>query len=161
MHRHLEFLTSGLIVLYNNSWTVYVIPIPTVYHTCKSMHSFWRYSCLKKERLLLQSVHWNCCKLGEKHRFRNIFTIAFYRRITLPLEVCDRNNVAIEFRPIIFLKVENPIYRAFHVFDPYVGKEVKLGGSFWFRWKAHTRFPDTCSLKLFQNLERFSHTSLK
>jgi len=34
--------------------------------------------------------------------------------------------------------------------------EIGLG-SFWCRWKAYTKFPNTCSLKIFRYHECFSH----
>jgi len=71
------------------------------------------------------------------------------------MEVVDRNNFLPEYYSF---KVENLIdFSRIFYFDPQMRGRGEVVGSFWCRWNAHTLFHNTCQLKLFQYLGRFSH----
>ena len=126
------------------------------------MQPFRKYSRLKLAHLRQSR---GCTKIGVKsvimHRFRKFYHWCLR-------DICANIFAAGSFwseklhsRVLSFESGKTHFSRFFMFSTPQMGKGVKLGGWFWCRWKAHTHFPNSCSLKSFRYLRPFSHKSTK
>jgi len=100
------------------------------------------------------SSQWNCDKYASILKLNLWYPSKHFYEQTCHWKLLIGTHLQLSF---IIRKWKNLLFLLFvsGFRTKWGGGEVRWGGSFWRRRKAHTRFLNTCALKLFRYIERF------